>query len=339
MPANGGRDQNRKIFIGGLNYNSTEESLKEHFSKFGQITDLVVMKFPDTKRSRGFGFVTYATDEEVDACQDNRPHVIDGKEVETKRATPREDIGKPEVGLTVKKVFVGGVKEDAEDEDIKAYFEQFGEVVSVIRTTDKESGKKRGFCFVEFNDYDPVDKAILKGQHEINGKHVDVKKAVSKENMMGGGGGGMGRGGRAGGGRGGGRGGARGGWGGNAGGRNQFQNGGGNQWGGNGAWSSGGGGGWGGDASGGAGGWGGAPGNNSFFTPGNADWGSGPAAGGYGGGPAPMGGGYNQGGYGGGPMRPAGAAGGYRTAPYGGGAGGGFRGGNRGGGGFRGGRM
>jgi len=44
--------------------------------------------------------------------------------VETKRATPREDIGKPEVGLTVKKVFVGGVKEDAEDEDIKAYFEQ-----------------------------------------------------------------------------------------------------------------------------------------------------------------------------------------------------------------------
>ncbi len=38
-------------------------------------------------------------------------------------------------------------------------------------------------------------------------------------------------------------------------------------------------------------------------------------------------------------MRPAGAAGGYRTAPYGNGAGGGFRGANRGGGGFRGGRM
>ena len=51
--------------------------------------------------------------------------------------------------------------------------------------------------------------AYFQGQHEINGKHVDVKKAVSKENMMGGGGGGMGRGGRAGGGRGGGRGGPR----------------------------------------------------------------------------------------------------------------------------------
>ncbi len=53
--------------------------------------------------------------------------------VETKRATPREDIGKPEVGLTVKKVFVGGVKEDAEDEDIKAYFEQVKKPVKKLQ--------------------------------------------------------------------------------------------------------------------------------------------------------------------------------------------------------------
>ena len=39
---------------------------------------------------------------------------------------------------------------------------QFGPVATVTRMTDKETGKKRGFAFVEFNDYDPVDKAILK---------------------------------------------------------------------------------------------------------------------------------------------------------------------------------
>ena len=45
-------------------------------------------------------------------------------QVETKRATPREAFGTPEAGLTVKKVFVGGIKEDVDDADIKAYFEE-----------------------------------------------------------------------------------------------------------------------------------------------------------------------------------------------------------------------
>ena len=42
--------QSRKVFIGGLNYNTTEDGLKEHFGCFGEIVDVVVMKFPDTKR-------------------------------------------------------------------------------------------------------------------------------------------------------------------------------------------------------------------------------------------------------------------------------------------------
>ena len=47
----GSRDgQTRKIFIGGLNYNTTEDTLKEHFWQYGELVDVVVMKFPDTKR-------------------------------------------------------------------------------------------------------------------------------------------------------------------------------------------------------------------------------------------------------------------------------------------------
>ena len=100
------------------------------------------------------------------------------------------------------------------EDDIRQYFETFGKITAVTRLTEKDTGNPRGFGFVEFDDYDPVDKCILKGSHQINGKRVDVKKAVSKQEMNsmgggpgGGGGGGMGMGGRGGGGRGGGRGG------------------------------------------------------------------------------------------------------------------------------------
>lgn len=52
--------------------------------------DCVVMRDPQSKRSRGFGFITYSKSSMVDAAQASRPHKVDGREVEPKRAVPRE---------------------------------------------------------------------------------------------------------------------------------------------------------------------------------------------------------------------------------------------------------
>ena len=55
-------------------------------------------------RSRGFGFVTYCEESSVDACQAARPHLLDGKQVETKRATSKDELVGPADGKTVSKV-------------------------------------------------------------------------------------------------------------------------------------------------------------------------------------------------------------------------------------------
>ena len=57
---------NKKLFIGGLSWNTSEARLRETFEKFGDLDDIRIITDRDTGRSRGFGFVTFS---EEDAAQ------------------------------------------------------------------------------------------------------------------------------------------------------------------------------------------------------------------------------------------------------------------------------
>uniref|UniRef100_A0A8C9S466 Heterogeneous nuclear ribonucleoprotein A1-like n=1 Tax=Scleropages formosus TaxID=113540 RepID=A0A8C9S466_SCLFO len=195
-------EQLRKLFIGGLSFETTDDSLRAHFEQWGTLTDCVVMRDPNTKRSRGFGFVTYSSVKEVDAAMSARPHKVDGRVVEPKRAVSREDSNRPGAHMTVKKIFVGGIKEDTEEHHLRDYFEQFGKIEVIEIMTDRASGKKRGFAFVTFDDHDSVDRIVIQKYHTLNGHNCEVRKALSKQemasagvNMRGGYGGGPGYGG------------------------------------------------------------------------------------------------------------------------------------------------
>ena len=81
-----------KVFVGGLKYSTSEESFKNYFQKFGTLTDYVIIKDSLTKRSRGFGFITYSSLSMVDELMKNRPHFIDERKLDLKRITPRNVI-------------------------------------------------------------------------------------------------------------------------------------------------------------------------------------------------------------------------------------------------------
>ncbi|KAB0391571.1 hypothetical protein E2I00_000312 [Balaenoptera physalus] len=121
---------------------------------------------------------------EVDATMAARPHSIDGRVVEPKRAVAREDSGKPGAHVTVKKLSVGGIKEDTEEHHLRDYFEEYGKIETIEIITDRQSGKKRGFGFVTFDDRDPVDKTVLQKYHTINGHNAEVRKALSRQEMQ-----------------------------------------------------------------------------------------------------------------------------------------------------------
>lgn len=59
-------------------------------------------------------------------------------------------------------MFVGGLRDDITENDMHQAFEQFGEVERIETFTDKDTGKRKGFGFVTFKDYDSVDKCTRK---------------------------------------------------------------------------------------------------------------------------------------------------------------------------------
>ncbi|XP_051025735.1 heterogeneous nuclear ribonucleoprotein A3-like [Acomys russatus] len=177
-------EQLRKLFVGGLSFETTDDSLREHFDKWGTLTHCVVMRDPPkTKCSRGFGFVICSC-VEVDAAMCAQPHKVDGCVVEPKRDVSREDSVKPGAHLTPKNTFVGGIKEDTEDCNLRNYFEKYGEIETTEVTEGRQSGKWRGFAFVTFDDHDTVDNTVVQKYHNVNGHNCKVRKVISKQEMQ-----------------------------------------------------------------------------------------------------------------------------------------------------------
>jgi len=176
------QDQYKKLFVGGLNINTTTEGLRKFYEQFGTVIDAIVMRDPSSQRSRCFGFVTFETVEAVDAAQAARPHIVDDKQVDSKRAIPKEDTA-PESRVACNKIFVGGIRRDISEGDLRDYFSQFGGVTEVLLVKDRATNTSRGFGFVTFDDTDSVDKVIVARPHMINDSKADVKKAIPKEEM------------------------------------------------------------------------------------------------------------------------------------------------------------
>ena len=109
-------------------------------------------------------------------------------------------------------IYVGNLSFQAEREDLVDLFAQYGEVRQCSLPLDRETGRKRGFAFVELAQEADEQKAIDDLQDvEWMGRMIRVNKATPREGGGGGGGGGGGRGGNRSGGGGGGYGGGGGG--------------------------------------------------------------------------------------------------------------------------------
>ncbi|KAL1122104.1 hypothetical protein AAG570_003510 [Ranatra chinensis] len=184
-----GKDDDRKLFVGGLSWETTDKELRDHFSNYGVIDSINVKTDPNTGRSRGFAFIVFKSADSIEKVLAAGDHVINNKKIDPKKAKARHG-----------KIFVGGLSPELSDDDIKNYFAQYGNIVDVEMPYDKTKNQRKGFCFITFDSEQVVAELLKTPKQSINGKEVDVKKATPKPDGMAGMRGG--RGGRGGRGRG-----------------------------------------------------------------------------------------------------------------------------------------
>jgi len=198
-------EEMRKIFVGGITPESKEEELQQLFERVsgGQVTDKVIIR-KDPSKNSVFGFVTFATSEQVDEVLLKRSELtFNNRNLDVNRAVPKSNTNSG-AHEKLKKLFVANLpKTNCSEDDLREYFEarhpkKYGiiESVQLIKKKDEQGNKtteNKGFGFVMVSSEDMADKmAIQHATFEFKGRKIELKKSVP--NTEGGGGGGRGRG-------------------------------------------------------------------------------------------------------------------------------------------------
>ena len=152
-----------KLFVGGLSIQMKEKDIKSYFSTFGPIRSVKVIR--NQKRvSKCYAFMWMEDESTMKTILDFRSHKINGRVVDVnfvidakKEATRRMN------DLKLKKLFVGGLSKCTTSEELKDYFESFGEVRSCFVICRPDSKVSRRFGYVEFTD-PQVAQSVLENQ-------------------------------------------------------------------------------------------------------------------------------------------------------------------------------
>ncbi|CAF3492756.1 unnamed protein product [Rotaria sp. Silwood1] len=159
----------RQLFIGNL-CNVTVETLRTYCERYGKLTELSLNRDKDNNIYHCFAFVTFQLAHCTTEFMSKRPHIINGEEIFVKRALPRLTASIPErLVVTNRLVISNSTKYDKET--LRNYFKKLG----YIKKFDYEKG------FIDYRDYDDVDRILIARPHYIQGKEIFVTKLIPTE--------------------------------------------------------------------------------------------------------------------------------------------------------------
>ena len=184
----GGRNKprGRKLFVGGIARGVETPQLKELFEAHGEVVDAIVMVDKETGNSRGFGFVTFANDEDAEkAISALNKTDLNGRKISVNDADSgkkSKDNGRKEAPAGSARMYVGGLPWETSDEGLKTLFSNFGTVHDVHVVTDRGTGKSKGFGFVTMPESEAKTAIVELNGSKFNGRKLKVQMSNSSGN-------------------------------------------------------------------------------------------------------------------------------------------------------------
>ncbi|KAJ3689657.1 hypothetical protein LUZ61_018821 [Rhynchospora tenuis] len=185
--AGGGEEsyEANKVVASGMPYSTTEEEIREMFEECGPIHQLQLSRFPDSGNFRGLAFITFESESAVisalsldGAKMGDRFVRVEKCRLDQKRKRKVEFLADPEKAEGCLSAYIGNLSWKVTEEDIRDCFNT-SKISSIRFAFDKFTGKSRGFCHVDFEDDESLEKAIQKNQTEFHGRPMKIAYAVS----------------------------------------------------------------------------------------------------------------------------------------------------------------
>ncbi|KAG2543896.1 nucleolin 2-like [Panicum virgatum] len=177
----------RKVVASGLPYTTTEADIRKLFEFYGPLGSVQLSRFPDSGNFRGLAFVCFESDEDAVKSLELDGFKIGNRYMRVERCRVTASSNKkrktefqtdPEKSLGCLSAYVGNLSWNLTEKDLRDFFKS-SKIASIRFAIDKRTGGSRGFCHVDFQDDESLEKAVAMNQSELQGRPVKVAYSVS----------------------------------------------------------------------------------------------------------------------------------------------------------------
>lgn len=176
-----GKDMTKRIYVGNLSSNTTDRDLASLFERVGPVKSARIMMDRETGRPKGFGFVEMGSEDADQAITQFNQTPLNGNllSITEARARPQSPA---EGGTPPGRLFVGNLPYDTTIAELKEFFSPSGQVSQVFLPLDRDSGKPRGFAFVEFPSLAQAQDAVRRFHNQpFKGRPLAVTEARARD--------------------------------------------------------------------------------------------------------------------------------------------------------------